>query len=438
MRLPKDLEALRAQGFDVVPPTARTCDECKRPYYSARAVQRFCSRECNSVFHNRKRLDNPEYSPACKARFDVWYANPENRAQHLANVARCKRFVRRYFKEDSAMVESKSSGKQSAAILQYLREHGGSVTSAQLDDELPTRAWIKAVRTLFETGDVELVVRVSGQEYSVPSPILASLPSGPWQAPSPAVSGRMPGVVTQLSWLDVPGREVQLRDAVHVHGALTTLLGRDHGEQRNFALSPGRTVADWWVYWQCPEGEALASTSHVITLGERRCRVAFGPRITPRFPAPYAPGVHVVTLDTVTPVSIRRTVGDEGRHVEHLQPSAGSIVRSLVSEARTRLGVTLDEHDMAMDFIECASGREKIRMGGHVRSAVEGRGVLSGWHAKITARVNAPMRWLLECASRGMGLGARRGFGFGRIIVRDVSSLVPSSQSSPNMGQAAE
>jgi hypothetical protein len=63
-----------------------------------------------------------------------------------------------------------------------------------------------------------------------------------------------------------------------------------------------------------------------------------------------------------------------------------------------------------MTLVDAQTEREEVLLRGKV-------GPVRGWSGSVVVETNAVGRWLLECAGRGLGLGGRTAFGFGRVRV---------------------
>lgn len=405
---------INEEGWDVFAPLTRPCERCSRQMVG-RPGQKYCSAECRTAVRDAARSLEPGYQESCTKRAKDWYADCENRCRHAANTAHRKRLVRNMSEDVKAMPEIVASvGKSAASLLAALRRKGRQLNAGELVELMPEAALYKAIRSLARAGEIELRVAPTGSSWE-------PITEGVWSAPAPSISGHIPGGATRIDWVRPPSRPMELRDVVHIHGALSNLLGKDHGgPNRGFAVLPARgsRAGDWWVYWYDDSGAAMAGKEAELRIGQQRCSIRFGFLTRPMLPL-YAPGKYDVVIDAITPVVIRRSTAMTGGHLVHSIPSSQSILHSLLTEARERLGIVeLKIEDLAMDITEAATTFECVDHGGHIQCPVEGRGKTAGWTGRVKATVNAPTRWLLECASRGMGLGSRRGYGMGRIVVK--------------------
>lgn len=118
----------------------------------------------------------------------------------------------------------------------------------------------------------------------------------------------------------------------------------------------------------------------------------------------FSVGPRVVRLRTITPVVMRSMAGK----VFRLEPTAATIASSLVNMARAANLPAIQEDAVVFDVIESETRVERVSLQGK-------QGQVMGWAGTVELLCNAPARWLLEVAARGLGLGGRVGFGFGRI-----------------------
>ena len=422
-----DLDQLRANGYDTVSPLTRDCEECGRPSVM-RPGKRFCCRVCNDKHRDRVAfINNPARRAAAIQRYQSWIAKPENRAK-AADVSRLrKRFVR---SQTEAMAELKphpTRGKTATALLAWLRAQPGPVSAQAIEAHLPPRAAHNALVALLKSDDIEIRVAVKGRAFTEPT-----APED-WTQECPAYVGHLPGCAMRMSWVDYPDYPVTLTHSKILHGALSKIIGEDHGRnQRAFALSPAESGQDWWVHWHSAKSEALAGKTARVRVGEKDLRVRFGQAMRLKAPPRFAPGAYTVTLSTLTPLVIVNGSFDEGAKKRTrlcTLPSADSIISSLVAEYSQRLRmVEIDASMLRAELIQSYGRVESIRTtSSHLICPVAGFGYISGWHGTIKLRVNAPMRWLLECAAR-TGLGSKRGYGFGRIKIIESSTQAEAAE----------
>lgn len=321
------------------------------------------------------------------------------------------------------MTELKSHptrGKTASALLTWLRAQSGPVSAQAIEEHLPPRAAHNALVALLRSDDIEIRVAVKGRSFVEPT-----APED-WTQECPAYVGHLPGCAMRLSWVDQPERPIELEGARILHGALSTLLGENHDRnQRAFALSPAETGTDWWVHWHNAKGESFAGKTAKIRVGEKNLRVRFGQAMRLKSPPRFAPGSYTVTVSTLTPLVIVNGSFEGTKKKRRLctVPSGDSIISSLVSEYAQRLRmVEIDASQLRAEVLQNYGRLEAVHTtSDHIGCPIAGPGHITGWHGAIKLRVNAPMRWLLECAAR-TGLGSKRGFGFGRIKVLDSTA----------------
>jgi hypothetical protein len=222
---------------------------------------------------------------------------------------------------------------------------------------------------------------------------------------APAFGDHLPGGGTDLT---IGAQFVEPRHTRLIHGLLTALVGEGHDPTRPaWALVPWHTGCGWAVYWWEEEHlRRFAGTRHEIRFGESRTVATFGPAGRIRTPQVARRGRQRVRIDSLTPVVIRK---DGGTHT-YTAPTAETLISSLSSSLRPRLGLGRETEDLVLDLVERHTEPDSVWCG-------EKLGAIRGWQGWVVCEVNAPARWLLEVAARGPGLGGRTGYGFGRVRV---------------------
>lgn len=243
--------------------------------------------------------------------------------------------------------------------------------------------------------------------------------SNPWLRGAPLWPHRyLPGgacsieITPRLRW------PLEHRNLRLLHGALSHLAGIPHDRAcPAFALVPVDRGCGWYVHWWHEEIAArLAGRAHAARIARQDVQIRLGPVVWVRAPETPRRGRRLVRIDTVTPVVISRG-GDQSRYTA---PTTDRLVSTLTNNAgqryglATRLGLTpQDTEDVRIELVERATEPATVRIGGHV-------GTVRGWSGTVVVETNASARWLLQCAERGLGLGARTAFGFGRIRLSDL------------------
>jgi len=230
-----------------------------------------------------------------------------------------------------------------------------------------------------------------------------------WGEASPAMARPLGGVTN----MTITGTRGGKPEARWIHAALTGITARDHDtapRMQRPAWSLRRGVYGWEVFWwAADDAEALGDRVHRVRIGNRdACEITLSPARIVDAPSQYAPGAHSVTLHALAPVCGKSRERKSRRVVWHREPSADRIAGGLRSLAE-RLGVDTEPmhtHMNATDY--------------RVRRVVIGGNRLGhrhGWSGRVDLVVNAPARWMLECASRGTGLGGSTAFGMGHVRV---------------------
>lgn len=448
-RIAGKLKELQEAGCSVVEPLAVTCARpgCGREFVRGSALQQYCCPECASAVRHQRRLErDPGFKvKACRWREKWWIKNREAFNALRRDV---RRFERQYTKETEAMPDVvKTAGRYGAAILAHIQKQGRPVTAGELVKLLPEKQLAKGLQALVSMGKIDLRVAPSGWDWAPSGPAIPLDITAPyWAERVPTIphgETYLPGVLTRLEWAVPPERPIEHRDVVHLHGALSTLLAEGHPQNSpNFTLIPQgagpQRQGYWWVHWFTERGQALAGHTVQLLIGTRACAARIVASTRLRVPPAYHPGCYEVELDTMTPVSIvthsaatKSMGGGRPEKVarQYRHPTVDSILRSLVAEVKHRLGYVIDPWVLHAEIVSCREGHwTPVVTGGHIVSAIEGRGNLSGWMAKMRIRCNAPARWLLEYAAR-MGLGGKRAFGLGRIKLTQVAFTAAAGES---------
>lgn len=229
-----------------------------------------------------------------------------------------------------------------------------------------------------------------------------------WLLPAPEYGRDLPGGGFSFSVLPHKGDMLELRHARHLHAMWTALTNMPHDPTMPmFTLIPTNTGRTQWSVWLADEAVAkrLAGHSWPAKLGDDVVTVSCGQLMRPRAPV-VQPGRQRVRVDCLTPVLIRSM----GSTVCRVNPVASNLVSTLGSWLPRRLGLEIPRETLRVEIVEKQTEAVRARIGGKFGSV---RGFV-GW---FDLDVNAPARWLLEVAARGLGIGGRTAFGFGRIHV---------------------
>jgi hypothetical protein len=221
-----------------------------------------------------------------------------------------------------------------------------------------------------------------------------------------------------------------LRNTRALHGTLTEVWGRPHdhhGGVPNFSLSPwlhSEGCCGWAVQWLDDSAQGFPSRHHVSIYNEHRV-LTLGPVVRFRMPALREEAEHLLCLDTVTPVVIRRTGNREiGKTIYRDKPEASNLISALRCSRYISLAAGLDFRKAEADplRLEIVGGKthsELVPVGGGKRWGGDGR--LRGFAGRLLILCDSRTRWLLEIAAL-VGLGGRTSLGFGRVRIREVQS----------------
>lgn len=244
--------------------------------------------------------------------------------------------------------------------------------------------------------------------------------SAAWRATCPAWSAPYLAAATPLV-LEGLRKKALVSDARRLHGMLTAVVGRGHAtgapgshERPDWSLVQTDTSSGWGVVWWDPrDGEALAHTRHRARLGRAECVAGFGAALRVKPPPRYLPGAHPIVLRAVTPVCshtwAKNGAGERVARVWRTECTAAHLVGSLGSLA-AKLRIDVDPRDLRVELVRASTEPRAVVLGGKI-------GTRHGWRGTVHLVANAPARWLLEVASRGLGLGSSTAYGCGRVIV---------------------
>lgn len=236
-----------------------------------------------------------------------------------------------------------------------------------------------------------------------------TLTDADWSAPCVSLPRETLCVGTPIA-LDGYRRPLAMRELAWLHAALTGAIGRGHAKPSHctpadWSLVPWDAPSGWAVaWWSEADAAALSATVRPSRIGAVECSLAIGARVRVHVPPAYVPGVHLVRLTLRTPLVVTSTQSD-GRKRSAQHATSATMLSAAWTLAR-KLGVRPEALAVSVLDARTTSG------------AVDYRGKLGraeGLAGTVDLACNAPARWLFECASRGLGLGARTAYGCGRV-----------------------
>ena len=247
-------------------------------------------------------------------------------------------------------------------------------------------------------------------------------PSAPeWSAPSHVLSRPVLAAGSAIE-LDGYRRPIEGRELGWMHAAMSAVVGRPHGmTHQNMAglIRQSWTLRPWpcqsglaAVWWDEADAAAAASRRHAVRIGRVEVEMRFSAPTRIHAPPAWLPGAYIVRIEARSPVAIARSLKTGGR-LEHYAPTNGSLMSGLQTIER-KLGLDTD----VLPALRILSHKTEA-----VRTQVRGKtGRITGWMGHCDVVCSARARWLLECASRGLGIGGRCAYGFGAIYVRSLET----------------
>lgn len=241
-----------------------------------------------------------------------------------------------------------------------------------------------------------------------------------WSASSPAWSEPYLCAATPIE-LDTARRpresEVRL-----LHAMITSALGRGHppGGQRwshqrpDWSLVEAGAPSGWAVvWWAARDGEAMSRSVHRVRLGRAPCTMVFGPVMRIKAPPAYVKGPHHVRIRAVTPVCSHTWIKDEnGKRIAPMWRTSctSAHIEGALSSLAAKLCIT--GHDpLRVAVVSAQTQAVERKLGGKL-------GIRRGWRGDVDLVCNAPARWLIDVACRGLGLGGSTAYGLGRVVRR--------------------
>lgn len=230
----------------------------------------------------------------------------------------------------------------------------------------------------------------------------------PWLLGAPPYGHYLPGGGFTLNVQPAPRWPVELRNTRALHGMVTALMGIEHDPHvPQFSLIPWPTPFGWSVWTQHADvAQRLAGHRHNARLYDQDVTVTCGPLARVRAPVVTHRGRRRLRIDAVTPVRLR---ADSERLT---QPTAAHLAGALRDWIPPRLGVEIDQNDLALEVVESRTQAALVQTGGKF-------GPTRGWTGHLVVDTNAVGHWLLEVAAR-IGLGGRVALGFGRVRVSNA------------------
>lgn len=239
-----------------------------------------------------------------------------------------------------------------------------------------------------------------------------------WSLGAPSVGHYLPGGAFSLDANPAPRRSIELPQARALHGMVTAISGLPHHPTVPMVtLAPWPDGLGWAAYLAVSEAARMtAGRTHEAHLFGRPCSVRCGPLMQLRAPVVSDTGPRDLEVRTTTPLVVRGNgrLNEHGRHGAGSRQRAqrvggGALTSTVCSWMPRRVGVELAPDSTRME-VTAEHGRTRtVRLGGHL-------GAVVGWEGSMRVRTNAVGEWLLRCGVL-LGVGARVGFGFGRIEV---------------------
>jgi hypothetical protein len=233
----------------------------------------------------------------------------------------------------------------------------------------------------------------------------------PWLLGPPPYADVLPGGGFTIAFAPALRWPLELRNARLLHGVMTELTAIPHHETMPmFTLVPMDHGRGQWAVWIADEAVARRLAGHAwpAQVADQSVLVRCGPFTRLRSPQVTKRGHQTVRVDLLTPLTIRSM----GGAITRVNPTEGNLCSTISSWLPRRLG--LDHLRLQFRLLEKRTETVRVDLGGKF-------GAVLGCSGYFVADVNAPCRWLLECAARGLGMGGRTAFGFGRIRVSDVA-----------------
>lgn len=235
--------------------------------------------------------------------------------------------------------------------------------------------------------------------------------TSPWLLGAPPCGPKLPCLELDVAFAPMPKWPITIRNMRGVHGAVSALLGdlaglRHRKHSSTFAVRIHEANALRVVVWD-ERARDLLEARHVGRLWDRPTE--FYVRDLVEIDAPKVSlrrGRIPVRVTAITPV----TMNKDNHSKPEVRPTKDSFVRALTGTFQERVGMSVP--GVMAEVIDVRTEPVHVNLGGKY-------GPVPGWVGEVDLHVNAPALWLLRCAE-SVGLGARVGFGFGRISVEEI------------------
>lgn len=244
---------------------------------------------------------------------------------------------------------------------------------------------------------------------------LATTADVDWLRPCATLNRDVLCVGTPIA-LDGYARPLELHECSWLHAAITGALGRGHQPpgahtRSDWTLVPWACSSGWAVaWWSEADAAALSMTSRASRIGRRDVTLRFGPQMRMHAPPRYTAGVHLARLTLRTPLVVSSTQSD-GRKVSARIADTRSITSAAWSTARK---LELFPGELTLSVLDARTEYVPVYYRGKV-------GRVDGLVGTVDVVCDASTRYVLEAASRGIGLGARVAYGCGRVEVTTLA-----------------
>lgn len=163
------------------------------------------------------------------------------------------------------------------------------------------------------------------------------------------------------------------------------------------------------MWWRHEDGLELARTRAPSRIGRRDIELELGSPVRIHMPARHTESerLRITTMSLVSIASLRRRGPHAGERVAHEHATSQGLTSALRTVA-AKIGVAAAPTVTVLhDETRPASVRIKGKPG-----------AVKGWDGTCDVEANADAAWLLHCAGRGLGIGARTAFGFGAVKIQ--------------------
>jgi len=232
----------------------------------------------------------------------------------------------------------------------------------------------------------------------------------PWLVGPPPFAPYLPGGACEITISPVPRWPIELRNARALHGVLTALTKRRHGQHPAWSLIPWQS--GWAVYWYGDDdARRFAGTRHAINLFHADREIRFSHLARFRAPVVTRRGRTRLRVDTITPATLSRH-----GHKTALLPLTSEAIEKSLRALGERFGI---DSPVKADPVRHELRRALVSVGGHWQRGTAKPGLVVAWEGWFEADCNAPAAWLMRVAER-VGFGGTTAIGFGRVRVSEV------------------